>query len=161
MAPDEWQDAGEALDNDELKGCLMPKGEAKKVQKNGGYLQYNEVSHALFSTLIFRLSLMNSFSVHRLQHGTDPSQISPDGENELDEGCKGSSLLLLSGGIRHRLCAINAQRHCIMALAQHKHTRVHLRCSCALPIPVIAHFPLHRMSPMIISPSRRPRPRTT
>ena len=43
VAPDEWQDAGDALNNEELKGCLMPAGEAKPQQKSGGYLQYNEV----------------------------------------------------------------------------------------------------------------------
>ena len=52
MAHDEWQDAGEALDNDELQGCKMPKGEAKSVQKNGGYLQYNEASRHPLSSYI-------------------------------------------------------------------------------------------------------------
>ena len=47
VAPTDWQDAGEALDNDELKGCSMPKGAAQNVQKDGGYLQYNEVGRFL------------------------------------------------------------------------------------------------------------------
>lgn len=42
--PVEWQDAGEALEHDELKGCLMPKGAAKDVNPPGAHLQYNEVS---------------------------------------------------------------------------------------------------------------------
>ena len=41
----EWQDAGEALDNDDLKGCLMPKGPPKDIAVPGDYLQYNEVCH--------------------------------------------------------------------------------------------------------------------
>ncbi|KAL5534672.1 hypothetical protein ACEPAG_1136 [Sanghuangporus baumii] len=40
--PVDWQDAGETLDNDELKGCLMPKGPAKDVNPPAAYLQYNE-----------------------------------------------------------------------------------------------------------------------
>ncbi|THH11380.1 hypothetical protein EW145_g694 [Phellinidium pouzarii] len=41
--PVNWQDAGAALENDELKGCLMPKGAAENVNPPGAYLQYNEV----------------------------------------------------------------------------------------------------------------------
>ncbi|PCH33025.1 PARP-domain-containing protein [Wolfiporia cocos MD-104 SS10] len=42
--PAEWQDAGEALDNEALKGCHMPKGPAKDVDTPLGlYLQYNEI----------------------------------------------------------------------------------------------------------------------
>ncbi|KAH9947397.1 poly polymerase catalytic domain-containing protein [Amylocystis lapponica] len=40
--PAEWQDAGEALDNDALKGCHMPKGPGKDVVDQMLYLQYNE-----------------------------------------------------------------------------------------------------------------------
>jgi poly [ADP-ribose] polymerase 2/3/4 len=47
-APDEWQDAGETLENDELKGCLMPRGEVKAQKKDGGYLLYNEVRFDYF-----------------------------------------------------------------------------------------------------------------
>ncbi|TDL28933.1 PARP-domain-containing protein [Rickenella mellea] len=40
--PVDWQDAGEALDNDDLKGVHMPKGPAQDVPITSGYLQYNE-----------------------------------------------------------------------------------------------------------------------
>ncbi|KAI8983179.1 PARP-domain-containing protein [Trametes punicea] len=41
--PGDWQDAGAALNNPELRGCLMPKGPAKDVDDpNLRYLQYNE-----------------------------------------------------------------------------------------------------------------------
>ena len=43
MQPVDWQDAGDALDHDELKGCWMPKGQAIEVNPPGAYLQYNEV----------------------------------------------------------------------------------------------------------------------
>lgn len=42
-APIDWQDAGEALDNEDLKGCIMPKGAAQDTNVPGAYLQYNEV----------------------------------------------------------------------------------------------------------------------
>lgn len=41
--PAEWQDAGEALNNEALKGCHMPKGPAHDVSTQGGSLYYNEV----------------------------------------------------------------------------------------------------------------------
>jgi poly [ADP-ribose] polymerase len=43
--PVKWQDAGDALDNDALKGCHMPAapGEDVSAQNPGAYLQYNEV----------------------------------------------------------------------------------------------------------------------
>ncbi|TBU22092.1 PARP-domain-containing protein [Dichomitus squalens] len=40
--PAEWQDAGDALENSELKGCHMPKGPGKDVLDPKIYLQYNE-----------------------------------------------------------------------------------------------------------------------
>ncbi|KAL6305692.1 poly polymerase catalytic domain-containing protein [Sparassis latifolia] len=40
--PAEWQDAGNTLENDALKGCHMPKGPGKDVNDPGVYLQYNE-----------------------------------------------------------------------------------------------------------------------
>ncbi|KAF9229724.1 PARP-domain-containing protein [Gyrodon lividus] len=39
--PTDWQDAGEALDNEALKGCHMPKGIPSGVS-HGGHLMYNE-----------------------------------------------------------------------------------------------------------------------
>ncbi len=41
--PVNWQDAGLALDNEELKGVMMPSGAAQDVNPAGAYLQYNEV----------------------------------------------------------------------------------------------------------------------
>lgn len=42
--PVDWQDCAEALDNDALKGVVMPKGPGQDVAPpGGGYLQYNEV----------------------------------------------------------------------------------------------------------------------
>ena len=41
--PAEWQDAGDALDHPELKGCHMPKGPGKDITDPKVYLQYNEV----------------------------------------------------------------------------------------------------------------------
>jgi poly [ADP-ribose] polymerase len=38
----EWQDAGEALDNEALKGCHMPKGIPSNVLQ-ATQLMYNEV----------------------------------------------------------------------------------------------------------------------
>ncbi|KAL4247742.1 Poly [ADP-ribose] polymerase [Abortiporus biennis] len=40
--PGAWQDAGEALGHDELKGCHMPKGKGVDVNGQGLCLQYNE-----------------------------------------------------------------------------------------------------------------------
>ncbi|QRV76677.1 poly(ADP)-ribose polymerase PARP protein [Ceratobasidium sp. AG-Ba] len=40
--PGEWQDCAEALDHDELKGVVMPKGPLKQLNPPGAYLQYNE-----------------------------------------------------------------------------------------------------------------------
>ncbi|EJD04410.1 PARP-domain-containing protein [Fomitiporia mediterranea MF3/22] len=54
--PIEWQDAGEALDNDELKGCLMPKGPAKEVNPPGAYLQYNE--YIVYNTAQIRVKYL-------------------------------------------------------------------------------------------------------
>jgi poly [ADP-ribose] polymerase 2/3/4 len=49
--PVKWQDAGTALDNDDLEGCHMPLGPAQD-QSTGAYLQYNEVGS--FSPLLFK-----------------------------------------------------------------------------------------------------------
>jgi hypothetical protein len=45
-APKKWQDAGDALNNDVLKGCHMPAGPGEDVSADvpNAYLQYNEVS---------------------------------------------------------------------------------------------------------------------
>ncbi|KAG8718118.1 hypothetical protein FRC08_005891 [Ceratobasidium sp. 394] len=40
--PGEWQDCAEALDNEALKGVIMPKGGLKQLDPPGAYLQYNE-----------------------------------------------------------------------------------------------------------------------
>lgn len=50
--PVDWQDAGAALDNDELKGCLMPKGPAQDINPPGSYLQYNEVGAVFLAYLL-------------------------------------------------------------------------------------------------------------
>ncbi|KAL5535104.1 hypothetical protein ACEPAF_3197 [Sanghuangporus sanghuang] len=54
--PVDWQDAGEALDNDELKGCLMPKGPAKDLNPPGAYLQYNE--YIVYNTAQIRVKYL-------------------------------------------------------------------------------------------------------
>ncbi|KZT08880.1 PARP-domain-containing protein [Laetiporus sulphureus 93-53] len=41
--PGEWQDAGEALENDALKGCHMPKGKGKDTSDPQAGLFYNEI----------------------------------------------------------------------------------------------------------------------
>ncbi|KAF9818516.1 hypothetical protein IEO21_02754 [Rhodonia placenta] len=41
--PAEWQDAGNVLENDALKGCHMPKGPGKDVADANVSLQYNEI----------------------------------------------------------------------------------------------------------------------
>ncbi|EPS95706.1 hypothetical protein FOMPIDRAFT_1038418 [Fomitopsis schrenkii] len=40
--PADWQDAGDALENDALQGVHMPKGPGQDVPGFQGYLQYNE-----------------------------------------------------------------------------------------------------------------------
>lgn len=40
--PEVWKDAGDALGNDALKGCVMPEGPAAQDPKHHG-LWYNEV----------------------------------------------------------------------------------------------------------------------
>jgi poly [ADP-ribose] polymerase len=40
--PVKWKDAGEALKNDSLLGCMMPDGPGQDMPSGGGYLQYNE-----------------------------------------------------------------------------------------------------------------------
>ncbi|KAH8120683.1 PARP-domain-containing protein [Phellopilus nigrolimitatus] len=54
--PVDWQDAGSALDNDELKGCLMPKGAAKDVNPPGAYLMYNE--YIVYNTAQIRVKYL-------------------------------------------------------------------------------------------------------
>ncbi|KAJ4485480.1 PARP-domain-containing protein [Lentinula aciculospora] len=41
-APTKWKDAGKALDNEELEGCIMPDGPCADDASPKGYLQYNE-----------------------------------------------------------------------------------------------------------------------
>ncbi|KAJ3973280.1 PARP-domain-containing protein [Lentinula raphanica] len=41
-APTKWKDAGKALDNEELEGCIMPDGPCADIPNPQGYLQYNE-----------------------------------------------------------------------------------------------------------------------
>lgn len=71
--PAGWQDCGEALDHEELKGVVMPKGALANVSPPGAYLQYNEVrflrlyrvgetAHAHFDSLISTLSIALSKS---------------------------------------------------------------------------------------------------
>jgi hypothetical protein len=43
--PKEWQDCSEALDRDDLKGVVMPKGGLEQARPPGAWLQYNEVSY--------------------------------------------------------------------------------------------------------------------
>lgn len=42
--PAEWQDCSDALDRDDLKGVVMPKGGLHQLRPPGAWLQYNEVS---------------------------------------------------------------------------------------------------------------------
>ncbi|KAI9062258.1 PARP-domain-containing protein [Trametes sanguinea] len=51
--PGNWQDAGEALNNPELRGCHMPKGPAQDVSDPKVYLQYNE--YIVYDTSQIRL----------------------------------------------------------------------------------------------------------
>ncbi|KAI0369996.1 PARP-domain-containing protein [Pilatotrama ljubarskyi] len=51
--PGDWQDAGAALNNPELRGCHMPKGPAVNVNDPGVYLQYNE--YIVYDTSQIRL----------------------------------------------------------------------------------------------------------
>ncbi|KAJ3905195.1 PARP-domain-containing protein [Lentinula edodes] len=41
-APTKWKDAGKALNNEELEGCIMPDGPCADDPSPKGYLQYNE-----------------------------------------------------------------------------------------------------------------------
>ena len=43
VQPAEWQDAGEILENEALKGVHMPKGKPKEDNSNPMALWYNEV----------------------------------------------------------------------------------------------------------------------
>jgi len=56
--PADWQDAGEALNHDGLKGCWMPKGGLSNVADGTAYLQYNEVCCLPCSTRSRRLTSM-------------------------------------------------------------------------------------------------------
>ncbi|CAE6435046.1 unnamed protein product [Rhizoctonia solani] len=40
--PGEWQDCSDALDREDLKGVVMPKGGLKQLKPPGAWLQYNE-----------------------------------------------------------------------------------------------------------------------
>ncbi|EMD41273.1 hypothetical protein CERSUDRAFT_127918 [Gelatoporia subvermispora B] len=53
VRPGEWQDAGEALDHDELRGCYMPKGPGKDMNDPQAQLQYNE--YIVYDTAQIRL----------------------------------------------------------------------------------------------------------
>ncbi|EJD55242.1 PARP-domain-containing protein [Auricularia subglabra TFB-10046 SS5] len=57
-----WQDAGETLGWDDLKGCVMPKGQAEDVNPPGAYLQYNE--YIVYSTNQIRLRYLLMFSMN-------------------------------------------------------------------------------------------------
>lgn len=48
--PGEWQDCSDALDRDDLKGVVMPKGGLKQLKPPGAWLQYNEVSSFVHKT---------------------------------------------------------------------------------------------------------------
>ncbi|ELU41787.1 PARP-1-like protein [Rhizoctonia solani AG-1 IA] len=41
--PGEWQDCSDALDREDLKGVVMPKGGLKQLKPPGAWLQYNEI----------------------------------------------------------------------------------------------------------------------
>lgn len=79
--PVEWQDAGEALEHDELKGCLMPKGAAKDVNPPGAHLQYNEVSLHQGQSVSFLITI--PLAVHCLRYITNKGEVSVDGQNAL------------------------------------------------------------------------------
>ncbi|CDO69839.1 hypothetical protein BN946_scf184803.g37 [Trametes cinnabarina] len=51
--PNDWQDAGAALNNPELRGCHMPRGPARNVDDPNVYLQYNE--YIVYDTSQIRL----------------------------------------------------------------------------------------------------------
>lgn len=67
--PGEWQDCAEALDHDELKGVVMPKGGLEQLKPPGAWLQYNEVSLNLFLILPCTHKLL---AVYRLFPQPDP-----------------------------------------------------------------------------------------
>ncbi|KAG6837207.1 hypothetical protein H0H93_013075 [Arthromyces matolae] len=56
VQPVDWKDAGSALDNDELAGCLMPSGPGKDVSPPNAYLQYNE--YIVYDTSQIRLKYL-------------------------------------------------------------------------------------------------------
>ncbi|KAI5120236.1 hypothetical protein M0805_000050 [Coniferiporia weirii] len=56
IQPVDWQDAGSALDNDDLKGCLMPQGAAKEVNPPGASLMYNE--YIVYNTAQIRVKYL-------------------------------------------------------------------------------------------------------
>lgn len=60
----------------------MPKGAAKPQQKNGGYLQYNEVFDVSFDYAKSHVANVCP-AVHCLRHDADQSQVSFDGQNGL------------------------------------------------------------------------------
>jgi len=53
VQPVEWQDCAEALENEALKGVVMPKGPGKDISPAGAYLQYNE--YIVYDTSQIRL----------------------------------------------------------------------------------------------------------
>jgi len=55
--PADWQDAGEALGHEDLKGCWMPKGGLTNTEHNA-YLQYNEYIVYQISQIKLRYLLM-------------------------------------------------------------------------------------------------------
>ncbi|KAH7104705.1 PARP-domain-containing protein, partial [Auriculariales sp. MPI-PUGE-AT-0066] len=59
--PAAWQDAGETLGWDALKGCEMPKGVAQEVNPVGAHLQYNE--YIVYSTNQIRLRYLLMFNM--------------------------------------------------------------------------------------------------
>jgi len=53
VQPVDWQDCYEALDNEALKGVIMPKGLGQDLNPPGSYLQYNE--YIVYDTAQIRL----------------------------------------------------------------------------------------------------------
>lgn len=114
--PAKWQDAGQALGNDALRGCYMPLGKPEDVPNMSSALQYNEVKTSMYVIQAHSLTLI--FPVYCLQHFANPAPVPFDGEASLKDriGSRNLDLKLLIVNHHHlvSLCFCFCSVPCIL-----------------------------------------------
>lgn len=81
VQPLDWQDAGDALENDALKGVHMPKGKPSDVTQGNYSLYYNEVRDSLLFMCRSWITCLSALTVYRLRRVANPAQVSSHGQD--------------------------------------------------------------------------------